>query len=218
LAARRKTINSSEGRYIIGPRTGKELSALNGGLKVARRPVHFPQRTRRRRKLDERLWVRLPALIHISTAAILRLPQRSRLRRALVDYWVRRSYEIVNRRDFELALAAQHPEVVIRYAPDPRDRVPPDLVGEFHGYEGFRRAWAAWLEAFQDLRLEPEEVTDLGGERLLIAVRAVGSGTESGIEAEQRGFTLYTFRAGRVVRHEFFFDRDQAEEAAGLIC
>jgi ketosteroid isomerase-like protein len=183
---------------------------------VVRRPVHFPQRPRRRRKLDEQVWARLPALIHVSTAAILRLPQRSRLRRALVAYWVRRSYEIVNRRDFELALAAQDADVLIRYAPDPRDRVPPDLVGEFHGHEGFRRAWAAWLESFQDLRIEPEEVTDLGGERLLVATRTVGRGTGSGLEAEQRGFTLYTFRAGKVLRHEFFFDRNQAEEAAGL--
>jgi ketosteroid isomerase-like protein len=183
---------------------------------VARQPVHFPKRTRRRRKLDERLWARLPALIYISTAAILRLPPRSRVRRALVGYWVRRSYEIVNRRDFELAIAAQDPEVVIRYAPDRSDRIPPDLVGEFHGHEGFRRAWAARLESFKDLRLEPEEVTDLGGERLLISLRAVGRGTGSGVEAQQRGFALYTFRAGKVVGHDFFFDREQAEEAAGL--
>jgi ketosteroid isomerase-like protein len=183
---------------------------------IAPRPVHFAKRTRRRRKLDERLWIRFPALIHIPTAAILRLPPRSRVRRALVDYWVRRGHEIVNRRDFEVALASQDPEVVIRYAPDPGDRVPPDLVGEFHGHEGFRRAWAAWLEAFQDLRLEPEEVTDLGGERLLVTTRAVGRGTGSGVKAEQLGYTLYTFRAGKVLRHDFFFDRDQAAEAAGL--
>jgi hypothetical protein len=116
--------------------------------------VDFPARTRRRRKLDERLWVRFPALIHIPTAAVLRMSPRSRIRQRLVAYWARRSYEVVNRRDFELALVAQDPELVIRYAPDPAGRVPPDLIGEF--------------------------------------------------------------RAGRVAEHEFFFDRDQAEEAAGL--
>lgn len=154
--------------------------------------------------------------MHTSTAAILRLPARSRVRQALVMYWVRRSYEIVNRRDFDLALAAQDPEVVIRYAPDPAGRVPPDLVGEFRGHDGFRRAWGAWLEAFEDLTVEPEEVTDLGGERLLVGIRAVGRGTGSGVFAEDRGFTLYTFRAGRVLRHEFFADREQAETAAGI--
>ena len=106
--------------------------------------------------------------------------------------------------------------MVIRYAPDPAGRVPPDLVGEFRGREGFHRAWDAWLEAFEDLRLEPEDVVDLGDDRLLIGLHSIGRGTGSGVRADVRGFTLYRFRAGRVVEHEFFFDRDQAEEAAGL--
>jgi ketosteroid isomerase-like protein len=152
----------------------------------------------------------------MSTAAVLRLPRRSKVRQWLVTYWVRRSYEIVNRRDFDLALAAQDPDVVIRYAPDPAGRVPPDLVGEFRGREGFHRAWDAWLEAFEDLRLEPEDVVDLGDDRLLIGLHSIGRGTGSGVPADVRGFTLYRFRAGRVVEHQFFFDRDQAEEAAGL--
>ena len=186
---------------------------------VARRSkVHFPEGAPRpRRKLDERIWARFPALMPISTAAILRLPLRSRLRQALVNYYIRRGYEIVNRRDFELALGAQHQDVVIRFTPDPHGHLPPpDMVGEFRGHEGFRRAWAAWLEAFKDLRVEPEEVIDLGGDRLLVATRTVGRGTGSGVAVEQRGFTLYTFRAGKVFRHEFFTDRELAETAAGL--
>jgi ketosteroid isomerase-like protein len=183
---------------------------------LIRRPVHFPPRRRRRRKLDEHLWARFPALIRISTAAILRLPPHSRVRQALIVYWVRRSYEIVNRRDFDLALAAQDPEVLISWTADPRGRVPPDLLGEFHGHEGFHRAWQAWLDAFEDLRIEPDEVSDLGDNRLLVAFRAVGHGAGSGVLTAQRSFTIYTFRAGKVVRHEFFLDRDQAEEAAGL--
>jgi ketosteroid isomerase-like protein len=183
---------------------------------MRRRRVQFPKGSRPDRTLDERIWARFPVLMAVSAAAILRLPLRSRLRQMLVGYWVRRSYEIVNRRDFELALGAQDRDVVIRYAPDPLGRIPPDLVGEYRGHEGFRRAWAAWLEAFKDLRIEPVEVTDLGGDRLLVAIRAVGRGTGSGVAAEQHGFTLYTFRSGRVFRHEFFVDQEVAETAAGL--
>jgi len=163
------------------------------------------------------VWALLPALIPISTAAILRLPPRSRIRRALVLYWVRRSYEIVNRRDFELALAAQDPDVVISWTADPGGAIAPDLANkEFRGHDGFRHAWDAWLEAFEDLRVEPEEVSDLGDGRLLIGVRSVGRGTASGAPVDQHGFTLYTFRGGKVVRQEFFVDRDRAERAAGL--
>ena len=183
---------------------------------LAREPIEFTAKPRKRRKLDERIWAVFPSLIPRTTAAVLRLPQRSRIRRAMILYWVRRSYEIVNRRDFEIALAAQAPDSVISYSGDPSAGIAPDLVGrEFHGNEGFREAWASWLEAFDDLRVEPTEVTDLG-DRLLIGVHSVGRGTVSGVEVDQRGFTLFTFRGGRVVRQEFFLDRDLAERTAGL--
>jgi hypothetical protein len=179
-------------------------------------PVKFPKETRKRRKLDEEMWARFPGLMHFSASIITRLPESWALRRRMVVYWVVRSYEIVNRRDFELALAAQDPEIVICWAADPNGRVPGDLVGEFHGYEGFRRTWEAWLEPFDDLRLEPEEVIDLGGVRLFVTMRAVGTGSGSGILAAERGFTLFTFRKGKVLRQELFFDQEQAEAAAGL--
>jgi ketosteroid isomerase-like protein len=185
--------------------------------RLLRERVVFSPRRLKRRRVDERVWALVPRLIPITTRAILRLPLHSRLRRAMVRYWVQRSYEIVNRRDFDLALAGQHPEVLIRWSGDPAAGIAPDLVGrEFRGHEGFRRAWNAWLEAFDDLQVEPNEVTDLG-DRLLIGIRSAGRGTASGALVEQRGFTLYTFRDGLVASQEFFLDREQAERAAGLI-
>jgi ketosteroid isomerase-like protein len=181
-----------------------------------RRAVSFPTSVRRHRKLDEWVWSLFPGLMPFSTRIVLRLPLSSRLRYRLVNYWVRRSYEIVNRRDFELALGAQHPDVLIRYAPDPGGFIPPDLVGDYHGADGFRVAWTRWLDAFEDLRVEPDEVVDLGDERLLVGIRAVGRGSGSGIEVAQHGFTLYTFRDGLVASHEFFSDRELAEQAAGI--
>jgi ketosteroid isomerase-like protein len=183
---------------------------------LVRERIDFRSGTRKRRKLDERLWALLPWLIPISTRAVLRLPRGSWIRRRMVRYWVQRSYEIVNRRDFALALAAQDHDVRIRWSGDPTAGIAPDLVGrEFRGHEGFRSAWNAWLEAFDDLRVEPNEVSDLG-DRLLIGIRSVGSGTASGALVGQNGFTLYTFRGGRVASQEFFLDRERAERAAGL--
>jgi len=179
-------------------------------------PVDFPAGTRPSRKLDERIWARFPGVARITTAAVLALPRRSALRRRLVVYWVVRSWEIFNRRDVEIALAAQDPDVRIHYARDPEDRMPPDFAGEFHGHDGFRRGWAAWFEAFEDLRVEPEEVTDLGAGRLLIRMRSVGRGARSGALVEMGGYAVFTFRSGRLAEHLFFFDREQAERAAGL--
>jgi|SRR5262245_9528346 len=183
---------------------------------LLREKIEFKPQPRKRRKLDERVWALFPRLIPTSTRMILRLPPQSAFRKALIRYWVRRSYEIVNRRDFELALAAQDPRVAISWTGDPSGGIAPDLVGrEFRGHDGFREAWNAWLEAFEDLRVEPNEVTDLG-DRLLIGVRAVGRGTTSGAQVDQRGFTLYTFERGLVVRQEFFLDRERAEGRAGI--
>jgi ketosteroid isomerase-like protein len=185
--------------------------------RLLRQRVVFSPPKRRHRKLDERVWALAPRLIRITTRAILRLPLRSRIRRGMILYWVQRSYEIVNRRDFDLALAGQHPDVLIRWRGDPAAGIAPDLVGrEFRGHEGFRRAWNVWLEPFGDLQVEPNEVTDLG-DRLLIGIRSAGRGSASGALVKQRGFTLYTFRDGLVASQEFFVDREQAEQAAGLI-
>jgi SnoaL-like domain len=85
------------------------------------------------------------------------LPLHSRIRQSLVRYWVRRSYEIVNRRDFELALAAQDADVLISWTGDPSGGIAPDLIDrDFRGHDGFKQAWNTWLEAFEDLRVEPQ--------------------------------------------------------------
>jgi len=184
---------------------------------LIREPVNYTDKPRKRRKLDERLWLRFRFMIPATTKTILGRPRNSRIRRALVMYWVRRSYEIINRRDFELALAGQHPDTRISWTGDVHDAIPPDLVGrEFRGHEGFREAWDVWMDAFHDLTVIPDEVTDLGDNRLLIGHRDIGTGTLSGIPIDEHAFTLYTFEDGLVARQEFFFEREPAERAAGL--
>ena len=183
---------------------------------LVREPIEFTAKRRKRRKLDEWIWAALPGLIPLTTGAILRLPRQSRIRRAMILYWVHRSYEVANRRDYRIALAAQDPESVISWSGDPTGGIAPDFVGrEFRGHDGFREAWNAFIDAFEDFRLEPTEVTDLG-DRLLIGVRSVGRGAVSGVPVDQHSFTLFTFRGGRVVRQEWFPDRKLAEQTAGL--
>jgi ketosteroid isomerase-like protein len=184
---------------------------------LLRAPVRFPAKTRKRRTLVESIGARVPGLTAAPTALIFRLSPGSRLRRALILWWVRASYEVVDRRDFDLALMAQDPDTRISWIADASDPIPADLVGEeFRGHDGFRRIWEIWLEAFDDLRLEPEEVSDLGDNRLLIRYLSAGRGTLSGVPAAQHGFTIYSFKRGKVVRQEFFVDRERAERAAGL--
>jgi hypothetical protein len=75
--------------------------------------------------------------------------------------------------------------------------------------------WEGLIEAWEDLRLEPEEAMDLG-DRLLIAGRVKGHGRHSGIPIDQPLFQLFTLRRGLVIRQQDFAERNQALEAAGL--
>ena len=182
------------------------------------RPVRTPltplRRSGRRRSLDERLAVRFPALVRLIAVAVFRLPPGSRLRRALLSRRARQGYAASSRRDFDFALTVYDPDVEVRFV-DSGGVIPPDLVGVQRGHEGFRRIWGQAIEAMEDLRMEPEELID-AGDRLLLTGYWRGHGTGSGLPVEQRFFEVFALRRGMIVRHEIFFDRAEALDAAGL--
>jgi ketosteroid isomerase-like protein len=75
----------------------------------------------------------------------------------------------------------------------------------------FSRFDAAWEEH----RSEPEEIRAIDDERVLMLSIEHLRGRE-GVEFAQPGATIFTFRKGKVVRMQSFWDRDDALEAAGL--
>jgi ketosteroid isomerase-like protein len=125
---------------------------------------------------------------------------------------VRQGCEAANRRDFDLLFLVLDPEIEFRFA---GGLIPPDLLGWHRGHAGYRRIWAAGLEAWEDLRLEHEEVIDFG-DRVLVCGRQVGHGTASGVLVSQPLFQVFTLRRGLVIRQEDFADRDEALEAVEL--
>jgi ketosteroid isomerase-like protein len=94
------------------------------------------------------------------------------------------------------------------------DLMPPDLDSVFHGHDGYRRLWRYWLDAFGDIRWEPEEILDLG-DKVLVTTQQRGHGSGSGAAVSEPVFQLFTFRRGLVIRQEDFLDRSQALDAAG---
>jgi len=123
------------------------------------------------------------------------------------------AYAAANRRDFDLILVLNDPRRY-EYRPSP-DLLPPDMETTFHGHDGYRRFWRYWLEAFEDIRWDPEEILDLG-ERVLVTTRQSGRGSASGVAVSEPVFQLFTFRRGLVIRQEDFLDRSKALRAAGL--
>ena len=179
-----------------------------------RTPVTVSSETTRR-TLDERIFIRFPAVARVFASAWTRLPPRSRLRRAIISRLSRLGCEAVNRRDFDVVLLFLDPEFEMRFDESPVGGfVPPDLVGVHRGHEAFLRIWQTAIQAI-NLRIEHEEVIDFG-DRFLATGRQKGHGTGSGIPVDEPLFQLFTLRRGLVIREEDFVDRHKALEAAGL--
>jgi ketosteroid isomerase-like protein len=92
----------------------------------------------------------------------------------------------------------------------------PDHVGEaYRGHEGIVRAAERWIEPFEWLVIELEQIVD-AGDRLVSIHRGRSKARHTGIEFEEPVAYLWTLRDGKVVHFRSFRDPDEALEAAGL--
>jgi ketosteroid isomerase-like protein len=160
--------------------------------------------------VDERIVVRFPALGRWLAAAWAQLPPHTRLRRVILARRVRQYYAAANRRDFDLLVTGYDPAVDYQPA-----ELFPDPDPTYHGHDGIREVWRVLLDAFEDVRLDPEELLD-HGDRVLVTTKLSGHGTGSGVSISQPLFQLFTLRRGLPLRQDDFLDRAEALEAVGL--
>ena len=92
----------------------------------------------------------------------------------------------------------------------------PDDVGEMSGVEMARRYVQDWLDTFDDFTNVPEELLDLGPDRVIAVQRLSGRAKLSGVQTELRYAVIYTLREGKIVRVREYADRQEALDAAGL--
>ena len=122
---------------------------------------------------------------------------------------VRRGLEALDRRDLNswLAVSDEDLEVVpSRDWPEP-------------GARGPEAAFNWYLQAFdylQPFRTTDTEFIDAGADKVLLQYRTDLRGRGSGARFEIRRWCVVTMRKGRALRHEWFTDRAEALEAAGL--
>ena len=125
---------------------------------------------------------------------------------------VRGVYDAWQRGDFERALEPFHEDV--------EWFGPPDISragggGVARGHEGVSRSVGRWMGAWVDLRFELRELIDFGDEVMAEGWQQ-GRGRGSGVEVSEEIFSVWTLRAGKIVRQRMFRDKAQALEAAGL--
>jgi ketosteroid isomerase-like protein len=85
----------------------------------------------------------------------------------------------------------------------------------YRGHEGVRESWEQWLDQWDQYGFEIERIVD-GGEAVLVESHEHGRGTASGATVSARNFMVLTFRDGKILRYQEFYDEADARQAAGL--
>jgi ketosteroid isomerase-like protein len=92
----------------------------------------------------------------------------------------------------------------------------PDHVGEaYRGHDGIMRAAKRWLEPYEWLLVELEEIIG-EGDRLASIHRLRSKARRTGIEFDTPLAYAWTFREGKIVHFQSFGEPQEAIEAAGL--
>jgi ketosteroid isomerase-like protein len=124
---------------------------------------------------------------------------------------VRRQFEAFDRGGVDAAAEFWHPDINWRAAEGAADD-----VGVMRGTEALRRYYEDWVEAFDDLHAEVEEVIFESAERCAAAIRNSGRPRGSSARVQGRYYVVCTVREGLIVSGREYETRDEALEALGL--
>jgi ketosteroid isomerase-like protein len=81
-----------------------------------------------------------------------------------------------------------------------------------YGEEGIKQLFDSYMEAFDALRLEPEEFID-AGDQIVVSLQQRIRGKGSGAEVVGRIAHVWTMRGGAALRLRIFSDKERALEA-----
>jgi ketosteroid isomerase-like protein len=90
----------------------------------------------------------------------------------------------------------------------------PDL-GTSEGIEGLAQLLRDWLQAWQECRIEAEEIHD-AGDRVVAFVRVHAKGSGSDIDLEMENAHVWTMRDGQAIAIRAYSDRRRAMREVGL--
>jgi hypothetical protein len=91
-----------------------------------------------------------------------------------------------------------------------------DFDSSYSGHGGLLEALGQWLDAWEDLRLEPAELIDEGGDSYVLFATWFGRGAGSGIELTTGYQARHVLSGGRISRIEFWAEPEQALRDLGL--
>jgi ketosteroid isomerase-like protein len=120
---------------------------------------------------------------------------------------LRGAYQDFNERGVEAILERLAPEFEVR------DRESsPDRDSTRYGTEGIKQLFDSYMEAFDALRLEPQDFTE-AGDQIIVSLHQRVRGKGSGAEVVGNIAHVWKMRGGAPFRLRIFRDKDSALEA-----
>jgi ketosteroid isomerase-like protein len=158
----------------------------------------------------------LDAAPSVDAEEALSLAPSSPARRAFLRDFMLEVVEAVNRGDLDGFLAMFHPDLGVRIARlETGGLWGGDFDELYEGREGLRRLMEQWLEVWDEIRLDPHEILDEGGDYFVGLGEWVGTG-RSGVEVRTPWPARITLRGRLVARVEFFPTHEAALAAMGV--
>jgi hypothetical protein len=166
-----------------------------------------------RRTLDDRFYLRWPRLYARLSRAVLSLPPRSRLRRAILRRTTLSGWGAWARWDLDLTLLRFAPGYELKPL---REFLSVGIRASYKGEAGVRE-WAADMgDAWEHMEMRPLEIVDAGNPIVGLGhvhLRARGSG----VEFDYRFGAVFWTERGLIVRELHFSDWDEALSVAGIV-
>ena len=119
----------------------------------------------------------------------------------------RRGIEAYNSGDFQ---------AVVELLDEDIEAVVPDGManaGTYYGHQGFRRMTKDWEEAWEEFRVDIEDLIE-EGDAVIAPVMQRARGRGSGVETQMHAVHLMRFRRGRMYRWRLCETLDEAEQHA----
>jgi hypothetical protein len=85
----------------------------------------------------------------------------------------------------------------------------------YSGLDGFREMWLDWLEPWASYHVQVDEMFDVG-DSVVVLVRDRARRHGMNLEVELISGSLWTFGNGKIVRVQFYANREELREAVGF--
>ena len=85
----------------------------------------------------------------------------------------------------------------------------------YSGIDGFREMWLDWLEPWASYHVQVDEMFDVG-DSVVVLVRDRARRQGMDLEVELISGSLWTFANGKIVRVQFYANREELREAVGF--